>query len=117
LGEQGFPGLALWLYLHLVCLFRMERIRQRYKRETDDKAWIAPLASALQASQLVYLLGSMFVGIAFQPFIYLILASQIGLSGYLRRREAEARWRPITAQLGTVDAAVPSTANATRWGG
>ena len=100
LGEQGFPGLILWLTLHITCLFRMELIRRRYKRATGDNSWIAPLASALQASQLVYLLGSMFVGIAFQPFMFLILATQIGLHGYLKRREAEARWRPITAQLG-----------------
>lgn len=100
LGEQGFPGLALWLWLHIVGLWRMERIRRRYKRETADHAWVAPLATALQASQLVYLLGSMFVGIAFQPFMFLILAAQIGFHGYLRRREAEARWRPLSAQLG-----------------
>lgn len=101
LGEQGFPGLLLWLYIHIVCLVRMEKIRRRYKREIGDNAWIAPLASALQASQLVYLLGSMFVGIAFQPFMFLILAAQISFHAYLRRREAEARWRPITAQLGS----------------
>lgn len=100
LGEQGFPGLALWLYLHAVCLWRMERIRRRYKREAGDQAWISPLASALQASQLVYLLGSMFVGIAFQPFMFLLLAAQIGFHGYLKRREAQAKWRPIAAQLG-----------------
>ncbi len=104
LGEQGFPGLALWLYLHIVCLFRMERIRRRYRRETGDNAWISPLASALQASQLVYLLGSMFVGIAFQPFMFLPIAAQIALHQYLKRREEEARWRPITVQLGSRDA-------------
>jgi probable O-glycosylation ligase (exosortase A-associated) len=103
LGEQGFPGLALWLYLHIIGLWRMERIRRRYKRETGDNAWISPLATALQASQLVYLLGSMFVGIAFQPFMFLILAAQIGFHGYLQRRQAEARWRPITSQLGMDD--------------
>jgi probable O-glycosylation ligase (exosortase A-associated) len=117
LGEQGFPGLALWLYLHAVCLIRMERIRRRYKRDGGERAWISPLASALQASQLVYLLGSMFVGIAFQPFMFLILAAQIGLHGYLARREAEARWRPIVAQVGTAGTAQPGLVNANRWGG
>jgi probable O-glycosylation ligase (exosortase A-associated) len=119
LGEQGFPGLFLWLYLHAVGLFRMESIRRRYKRAQGDNDWISPLASALQASQLVYLLGSMFVGIAFQPFMFLIIATQIGLHGYLKRREAEARWRPITAQLGREESA-PALANpsgASRWGG
>ncbi len=121
LGEQGFPGLLLWLYLHIVGLWRMERIRRRYKRASSDNDWIAPLATALQASQLVYLLGSMFVGIAFQPFMFLILAAQIGFHGYLNRREAEARWRPITAQLGIGDGGgmqAPGPANsASGWGG
>jgi hypothetical protein len=40
----------------------------------------------------------MFVGIAFQPFIYMMVALQIGLWTYVRRREREAGWRPLIAQ-------------------
>ncbi len=91
LGEQGFPGLALWLLLHAACLFRMEALRRRFRHAEGDDRWIAPLAGALQNAQLVYLVGSLFVGIAFQPFAYLILAAQIGLDNMLRaRRKAMA---------------------------
>ncbi|MFM6854882.1 MAG: DUF5935 domain-containing protein, partial [Sphingopyxis sp.] len=100
LGEQGFPGLALWLYLQIVCAVRMERIRRRYKNAPTDDAWVRPLATALQGGQAVYLLGCMFVGIAFQPFIYMLIALQIALHTYLGRREQEARWRPLSGQLG-----------------
>ena len=100
LGEQGFPGLLLWLYLQTACLYRMERLRRRYRDCVYEDKWIRPLATALQAGHLVYLLGAMFVGIAFQPFIYMFIALQIGLHTYVKRREEEARWRPILVEVG-----------------
>ena len=38
---------------------------------------------------------SLFVGIAFQPFIFMLIALQIGVDTYIARREKEASWRPI----------------------
>ncbi len=74
LGEQGFPGLILFLLIHGIGLVRMELIRRRYRRAEGDDAWISPLATALQNFQLIYLVGAVFVGIAYQPFVYLMLA-------------------------------------------
>lgn len=92
LGEQGWPGLALWLWLHALGLWQMERVRARYRRRADPaQTWQAPLATALQQGQLVYLVGSLFVGIAFQPFIFMLIGLQCGLSSYLRRSEAAER--------------------------
>lgn len=94
LGEQGYPGLTLWLLLHGAGLVQMERTRRRYlKTRRAEEEWIAPFATALQHGHIVYLVGSLFVGIAFQPFIYMMLALEIGLSTYCRRREREAGWR------------------------
>lgn len=95
LGEQGFPGLLLWLAIHLIGLFRMEILRRRYRDAAPDRAWIAPLAAALQSAQLVYLLGAAFIAIAFQPFIYMLIGAQIGLDTYLARKRRETAWRPI----------------------
>lgn len=106
LGEQGFPGLFLWLLLQLICVIRMEKLRRRYATPVFEDMWIRPLASALQGGHIVYLLGSLFVGIAFQPFIYMLIALQIGLHTYVKRREEEARWRPLT---GDIAPAVPGT--------
>ena len=50
--------------------------------------WQAPLAEALQHSLLVYMAGSLFVGIAFQPFCYMLIGLQIGLWSYLKRIES-----------------------------
>lgn len=125
LGEQGFPGLIIWLYLQTVCLIRMERLRRRYRECAYEDQWIRPLATALQAGHLVYLLGAMFVGIAFQPFVYMLIALQIGLHTYVKRREEEARWRPLTVEVGhkinerdgaPVETATPTLPAAPRWG-
>jgi len=88
LGEQGFPGLILFLLIHGIGVIRMEVIRRRFRRVTEgEDAWIAPLATALQNFQLIYLVGALFVGIAYQPFVYLMLATQIGFDVWLTRRE------------------------------
>jgi probable O-glycosylation ligase (exosortase A-associated) len=94
LGEQGFPGLALWLWLQIACIIRMERLRRRYKNCQPGEEWVRPLATALQGGHLVYLLGCMFVGIAFQPFVYMLIALQMALWTYLHRKDQETGWRP-----------------------
>ena len=96
LGEQGYPGLALWLAINLIGLIRMQAIRRRYRKSSDPtEAWIAPLASALQSAHLVYLLGSAFIAIAFQPFVFELIGAQIGLDTYLSRKRKETAWRPM----------------------
>ncbi len=91
LGEQGWPGLFLWLWLMLSGLWQMERIRYRWKKRTGPgETWQAPLAGALQQSLIVYMAGSLFVGIAFQPFCYMLIGLQCGLWSYLKRIESAA---------------------------
>lgn len=101
LGEQGWPGLILWLWLMLSGLWQMERLRRRWKkREGQGETWQAPLAEALQHSLLVYMAGSLFVGIAFQPFCYMLIGLQIGLWSYCRRIEsARPLMRPTRPAL------------------
>ncbi|GAB7555336.1 hypothetical protein NRB_48530 [Novosphingobium sp. 11B] len=91
LGEQGIPGFALWLLLQLSGVVQMEMIRRRWKnRKEPDEAWAAPLAVALQLAQVVYMIGSLFVGIAFQPFILMLIGLQCGLWSYLKRIDRPA---------------------------
>lgn len=96
LGEQGFAGLAIWLIIHLGGILRMEVVQRIYRRRNrPDEQWVVPLALALQNGQIIYMVGSLFVGIAFQPFIYMLIAMQIGLDTYLARRRKEAAFRPL----------------------
>jgi putative inorganic carbon (hco3(-)) transporter len=97
LGEQGYPGLLIWLMIHFGGIWRMEVVARLYrKRKREDENWVAPLATALQNAHIVYMVGSLFVGIAFQTFFYMLVALQISLDTYLARRRKEAAWRPIT---------------------
>jgi len=108
LGEQGYPGLILWLIIHVGGLWRMEVVRRRYaKSEKAGEQWVAPLAIALQHGHVIYLVGALFVGIAYQPFVYMLVALQIGLDTYMSRRSAEAKRQPLAKQL--TGAARPKT--------
>jgi probable O-glycosylation ligase (exosortase A-associated) len=99
LGEQGFFGLFIWLLIHFVGLVRMEIVFRKYRnRAVDDDQWIGALAGALQQAHIIYLAGALFVGIAFQPFVYMLVGLQIGLDTYASRRAIEAAWRPIADQ-------------------
>ncbi len=87
LGEQGYPGLLIWLAIHLGGLFSMERLRARTKKIVEAE-WVSALAGALLQAHLVYLVGALFIGIAFQPFVFMLIGLQIGLAIYARRYTA-----------------------------
>ncbi len=102
LGEQGYPGFLLWAWIQLLGIWQMERLRRRWKdRKAEHEAWVAPLANALQLSQIVYFLGALFIGIAFQPVMFMIIGLQCGLWSYCRRIDAPAPRSvlPATQQL------------------
>ena len=105
LGEQGWPGLVLFLLIHGIGLVRMEKIRRRYRGRTDEAAWVAPLATALQHFQIVYLVGGLFIAVAFQPFIWMAIGAQIGIDQVVTRRERDARRPALRA-----DSPLPATA-------
>ncbi len=105
LGEQGYPGLLLWSLIHIVSLASTYGIYRRYRDQTDAAhGWISPLALALQQGHLVYLLGAAFVGIAYQPFIFMMLAMQIGLGTYVARIRKGERAEPIFARQAVAQA-------------
>ena len=86
LGEQGWPGLAMWLMLHALGLWQMERIQRRWKRaEAETERWIAPMAAALQMGAVIYLVGALFQGIAYQPVMLMLVGLQTGLATYCAR--------------------------------
>jgi probable O-glycosylation ligase (exosortase A-associated) len=86
LGEQGWPGLMIWLALHGLGLWQMERIYRRWKgAAAEQEAWIAPFAAALQMGALVYLVGALFQGIGYQPVMLMLVGLQIGLASYCVR--------------------------------
>ncbi|ATE64815.1 putative O-glycosylation ligase, exosortase A system-associated [Rhizorhabdus dicambivorans] len=105
LGEQGYPGLALFLIVHLVGIFRMEIVRRAYKKEEGPNAWVAPLAAALQHAHLIFMLGCSFVGIAFQPYIYFIIAVEIAFDRYVQTYVKKKVWNPFRRRRRDIEAA------------
>ncbi|WP_340314085.1 putative O-glycosylation ligase, exosortase A system-associated [Rhizorhabdus argentea] len=95
LGEQGYPGLAIFLIVHLIGIVRMEVVRRTYRKHQGENAWVSPLAAALQNGHLIYMLGGSFVGIAFQPFIYLMIAVEIGFDRYVQTHIKKRAWNPF----------------------
>jgi probable O-glycosylation ligase (exosortase A-associated) len=98
LGEQGWPGLGMWLLLHVMGLWQMERIQRRWKKAEDEATrWIAPLAGALQMGAVIYLVGATFQGIAYQPVMLMLVGLQIGLNTYCRRIDSAQATRDRSA--------------------
>ncbi len=92
LGEQGWIGLGLFLLLHVLGLSQMQKVKRKFKgREAEHEHWVSPLALALQQAHLIYLVGATFVGIAFQPFIMIVMGLQIALWAYTKRVESKAK--------------------------
>jgi probable O-glycosylation ligase (exosortase A-associated) len=100
LGEQGYPGLVLFLMIHLGGVIRMESIRRTYRKTEGENEWVTHLAAALQHGHLIYLLGASFVGIAFQPFIYQIVAVEIGFDRYVQHYVKKRVWNPFRKRHG-----------------
>lgn len=92
LGEQGWPGLTIWLWLHALGLWHMERLRRRWRKKVgDDEQWQAPLATALQYAQIIYLIGSLFQGIAYQPYILMLMGLQCAFWSYCKQIDSPVR--------------------------
>jgi hypothetical protein len=56
-------------------------------------AWLVSLADALTSAILIFLAGGAFVGIAYQPFIFYMLALTVAIDQYSARVERENQVR------------------------
>ena len=89
LGEQGMVGIAVYFGMILITLFKISRIRQRFKNIAEAE-WAADLALALRDAMLLLMLGGMFVGIGYQAYIFYVIAMGVSLS-QLTEKFSQAR--------------------------
>ena len=89
LGEHGYPGLILFLLMIYVATLKLRQIRSK-TIVTEETEWIRDLATAVLTVILVFLVGGMFVHIAFLFVLYANLALTMILVSY-QRIEAAAR--------------------------
>ena len=85
LGELGYPGLFIYLAIVVLSLKTAFSLRRVKTGSPDDDAWFADLGRMLSIAMLTYMAGSMFVGIAFQPAFYFMLALTIA-AGHIAQR-------------------------------
>lgn len=79
LGEQGIVGIAIYLAMIVITFRTFGRIRRQY-REDPDLAWASDLALRLRDALLMLLVGGMFIGIAYQPYIFYFIALGVSMS-------------------------------------
>ncbi len=87
LGELGWPGVAMYHGCMLLVILQMRRI-ERMTKSIANMVWCADLANAIQTALVVFLAAGSFVGLAFLPMIWYIIAMSVSLSEYVRRAMA-----------------------------
>jgi probable O-glycosylation ligase (exosortase A-associated) len=86
LGEQGFPGLAMYVTLILVSLWYMWNVMRR-TRGQPHLLWAHDLAGALMTSLLTIMACGCFIGIGYQSMVWYLITLPACLYAYLNRVE------------------------------
>jgi probable O-glycosylation ligase (exosortase A-associated) len=84
LGEQGFPGLAMFLTLQGMSLLYLWRIGRRTKNQ-PHLLWVHDLAGAAMTALLTIMACSCFIDIAYHSFVWYLMTFPVCLNGYLYR--------------------------------
>jgi len=87
LGEQGFIGFAAYMTILILTLLRLRKIRI-YADEHAEMAWANDLAIKLRDALTALMVGGMFIGIAYQPYIFYMVAITISLGQLLLNESA-----------------------------
>ena len=72
LGEHGIPGLALYLALLLAMFLNLHTAAQA-------GGWVVDLARGIRRAALIYMISGLFIGVAFQPFLYYLVGASVAL--------------------------------------
>ncbi len=88
LGEQGYPGLVIFLLITCVTFCRLRRLAKR-ARAYAELEWVTSLSDALQSGLAVFMTCGAFVGIAFQPMYWYFIALSTSLNAYMWRVETQ----------------------------
>jgi probable O-glycosylation ligase (exosortase A-associated) len=96
LGEQGFPGLFLFLGLLFVSWRTCSRVRKQ-TRQIPEERWAFDLASMLQVSVVAFMTGGAFLPMGYFDLAYQLMALCAILELHVRQRAsqpAEKHGRP-----------------------
>jgi putative inorganic carbon (HCO3(-)) transporter len=76
MGELGYMGLMIYLLFIGLSLSAYWRLT----KERDNQEWFDYLAKMIFVATLIYIVGGMFVGIAYSPWIFYLLLLGVSLS-------------------------------------
>jgi probable O-glycosylation ligase (exosortase A-associated) len=93
IGEQGFVGFALFLFLIFGCLLRLAGLRKRAKRD-PSQAWVVRYSRMLDTSFLGFIVCGAFLGRAYFDLLYFVVAAVALLKIHSRQAAPE---QPVTA--------------------
>jgi probable O-glycosylation ligase (exosortase A-associated) len=106
LGEQGYPGLAIFMGIMIASLLRLQRLRRDTRGDPEWK-WIRDLAEMLQCSIVAYALAGSFLGLAyFDLYYYIVIAGVILDVVYMDEKRSRAA--ATVAEPAPVPAAITS---------
>lgn len=78
MGEQGLVGFAAYLAILGLTLWKLSRVRLR-SRNDPALAWLSDISLKISDALVVLLVGGMFVGIAYQCYIFYLVALTVCL--------------------------------------
>lgn len=89
LGEQGFPGLAMFLGLTVLVFRRLRRLRLMTRGQPEFE-WIASLCFSIELGLGVFFSSGAFVSLSFQPMFWYFTAMVLCLNGYVYNAQRAA---------------------------
>lgn len=89
LGEQGFPGFFLYYSIMALTFFKLNKIR-RFTKGNPELEWANNLAAKMFDAQAVLMVAGVFIGIAFQPVMFYLVAATICLSDLVFPKASKA---------------------------
>jgi len=99
LGEQGYPGIILYLAMMITTLFGTLRI-SRLPKNTAEPQWYVAFSRSLFVSLTIFAVSASFVGIAFQPMLYLLLGFYCCVYRFVQNQRApQPKFVPQPAPL------------------
>jgi probable O-glycosylation ligase (exosortase A-associated) len=89
LGEHGYPGLIIFSLLLLSVYINLARAKVLVG-ESPHAGWTRDLCAAISVAITTFLVGGLFVGIAFQPMLYYYIAMSVSILNFARRASLAA---------------------------
>lgn len=84
LGEHGYPGLVIYIMILLTTLFKFMLLIRTPKNLNNS--WIPEMAKMGLMVMLIFMVGGLTIGIAFQPYIYYFVGLSISLDQINKRK-------------------------------